>query len=85
MGKLTGLFYQLKNIEQITSETIAKWLKNPPEGNYIANLLANKLLYTQTLPVSSLELEIELAILREYLKKNPGFFDKEGKKIIRTG
>lgn len=70
------------DIEQITPDDIAKWLKNPPEGIYIANFLANKLLYPQALPVSVLELEIEFAILREYLKKNPGFFDKEGGKII---
>lgn len=68
MPRLSGLFDDFDNLDQITPEDIACWLKPVPELGQLENYLANKILYPQTLPATERDMQIELAILRQALK-----------------
>lgn len=70
MPKLPGLFDSFDNLDQITPEEIASWLKPVPDYQLLENYLANKILYSQTRPISERDMQIDLAVLREALKKN---------------
>lgn len=70
MGPSKGLFDSFDNLDHISVEAVASWLKSPPALNSLENYLANRILYPQTLPQTSLDMQIDLAILREALKAN---------------
>lgn len=59
MARLSGLFDIFDNLDQIEMGSI--------QGE---NYLANKILYPQTIPISSSDMKIDLAILREALRLN---------------
>lgn len=65
-----GLFDSFDNLDQIPAEAISSWLKPVPQPAYVANYLANKILYPKSFPVSKQDMQIDLAILREALKMN---------------
>lgn len=65
-----GLFDVFDNLDSISAEAIALWLKPVPEFSRIENYLANKILYPQTLPQTEYEMQIDLGILREALRMN---------------
>lgn len=68
-----GLFDSFDNLDQISLENIASWLKPVPSVIQLENYLANKILYPQTLPLTKEDMQLDLAILREALKMNsPG-------------
>lgn len=75
MPKLTGLFDSFDNLDQISAEAIASWLKPVPQLIQLENYLANKILYPQTLPLTEHDMQIDLAILREALKMSKAFAD----------
>ncbi len=64
-----GLFDSFDNLDTIPPEAIASRLKNPPQFSQLANYLANKILYPQALPMSALDMQLDLAILSEALSK----------------
>lgn len=68
MPKFAGLFDQFDNLDQTNIENVASWLKRPPQLITLENYIANKILYPQTLPLTSDDMKIDLAILREVLK-----------------
>lgn len=70
MPKLTGLFDSFDNLDAISPEMIASWLKPVPPLAQLENYLANRILYPQTLPQTPSDIQIDLAILREALKRN---------------
>ena len=70
MPKLPGLFDSFDNLDQIDSTSLISWIKPAPSSIQLENYLANKILYPQTLPVSEIDMKIDLAILREALKMN---------------
>ncbi len=63
-----GLFGSFDYLDQISIEAIASWLKPQPQLLQLENYLANKILYPQTIPLTQLDVKIDLAILREALK-----------------
>lgn len=65
-----GLFDSFDNLDLINPESVAAWLKNPPPSLQLENYLANRILYPQTIPVTALDMQLDLAILREALKIN---------------
>lgn len=74
-----GLFDSFDNLDQIAVLDIARWLKIAPNEVVLANYLANKILYPQTLPLTKADLELDLAILREALRANgPKNLKREG-------
>ncbi len=70
MARLPGLLDSFDNLDQITPEDIASWLKPVPDYKLLENYLANKILYPQTRSINEYDMQIDLAILREVLKKN---------------
>lgn len=70
MLKPSGLFESFDNLDKISPEAVASWLKSAPALIQLENYLANKILYPSTLPLTKLDSEIDLAILRELLKLN---------------
>ena len=46
------------------------------------NAIANRILYPQTIPVTLEEMQIDLSIMREALKKNKSFISKSDRKIF---
>lgn len=82
MPKLTGIFSSFPDIDQIPAEDISLWLKPSPGVALIENYLGNKILYPQTIPVTQTDLAMELAILREVIKRHPQSFQKNGKSFI---
>lgn len=70
MPRLPGLFDSFDNLDQITPEEIASWLKPVPDYKVLENYLANKILYPQTRSISEHDMQVDLCILREALKKN---------------
>lgn len=70
MPKLSGLFDSFDNLDQISPEAIAAWIKPTPNLIQLENYLANKILYPAALPVTESDMKIDLGILREALKIN---------------
>lgn len=69
LGSL-GLFDSFDNLDWITPEDVASWLKPVPQLEQIENYLANKILYPQALSLTQQDMKMDLAILREALKLN---------------
>lgn len=65
-----GLFDRFDNLDAISAETIASWLKPVPLLVQLEDYLANRILYPQALPQTQFDMQIDLAILREVLKIN---------------
>lgn len=68
MAKLPGIFDIFDNLEQIKVEDIAKWLKHQVDFTHLENFLAQRILYPQTVPMTEVDMNIDLAILREALR-----------------
>ncbi len=71
MPKLSGVFDSFKNLDQIPTDDINRWLKVKVEDRTLENHLGNRMLYPQTVPITNQELQIDLSILREAVKRNP--------------
>ncbi len=83
MPKLSGLFGSFDNLDQISLEAVASWIKPPPNIIALENYLANKILYPQTLPLTANEMKIDLSILREVLRMNgPKVIDPKAGSIL---
>lgn len=83
MPKPSGLFGSFDNLDLISIEAVASWLKPTPNLIQLENYLANKILYPQTLPLSEYEMKIDLSILREALKINgPKSVDKKTDSLL---
>lgn len=83
MNKLIGVFENFRYLDQIPTSDISKWLKTKVKETDLENFIGNRIIYPQALPISNLELEIDLAIFREALKRQPEvLFDRRLNKII---
>lgn len=78
MPKLPGLFDSFDNLDQISIEDIARWLKPQPQPSSLENCLAQRILYPQTVPITDYDMKLDLAILREALR----LFSPKGGKVI---
>jgi hypothetical protein len=82
MPKLSGIFEQFRYIDQIPSSDILKWIQNKVETHNLENFIANRIIYPQTVPTTKLELEIDMAIFREAVKRQTDVFYSLSKKRI---
>lgn len=71
MPHLSGVFEHFKELSQITAPEIIKYLTLKIDIQDLENIVGNKILYPQTIPVSKKEEEIELAILSTVLHRTP--------------
>lgn len=82
MPKLNGLFEYFPNLGSIDPEKIIASLNHKIDHGILLNQLYNRLLYPQTVPVSSENLFLDLAILAEVLRSNPQkYYDLHFKRI----
>lgn len=82
MPKLSGVFDQFRDIERIPPEDINRWLKVKLEPHILENYIANRILYPQTVPTSEYELDIDLAILREIIRRGSPLFYQNSRIVI---
>lgn len=82
MPKVTGIFDSFDDLDLIPIADIARWLKVPPPLFFLENYLANRILYPQSAPQTKAEVDLDLAILREALRRNPSFLVSAEKKIL---
>ncbi len=82
MPKVSGIFEIFDNLETIPGEDFVKWLKKTHDPILLKNFAANLVLYPQTIPVTQDEMQWELAILREVIKKTPTFMNIPERKIL---
>ncbi|MBU1031969.1 hypothetical protein KKE03_03550 [Patescibacteria group bacterium] len=82
MVKLSGFFDSFDNLDQISSEAIAAWLKPAPQLSKLENYLANRILYPKAQPLTETDMQIDLAILREVLKMGNPFLNITLRKIL---
>lgn len=68
MQNLPGLFDSFDNLDQIKTEDIVRWVKPQPPLEFVDNYLAQRVLYPQALPITKLDMDIDLAILREAVR-----------------
>lgn len=77
MPKLSGVFEKLEKVESVSADSINRWLKNKAETIQLENYLANRIFYPQTIALTPYEMEVDLAILREAIKLEQSFYNKE--------
>ena len=82
MPKLVGLFDSFDNLDQIDIDSLLLWLKSAPVPIQLENYLANKILYPQTLPLTDLDMKVDLAILREVLRLNGPKFETKRSPLL---
>lgn len=82
MPKLTGIFEQFRYLDQIPVADLTKWLPAKIEVHALENYIANKIIYPQTLPLNQMEMNIDLALLREAIKRQPEIvLSSDGQKL----
>lgn len=70
MPTISGVFDCFDNLDQISAESIVIWLKPQPNPVTVENYLANRILYPNSLPMTTEDMRVDLAILREALRIN---------------
>lgn len=83
MPKLSGVFDQFTDLDKIASEDVNRWLKVKIEEHALDNFIANRIYYPQTISVTAKEMEIDLAILKEAIRKgDKKFYNLSSSKIV---
>jgi hypothetical protein len=83
MPKLSGIFSNFADLDKVTAEDLHPYLKAKEQSFYLENFIGNRILYPQTVPINLTDLEIDLAILRLFIKQNPVVvYAEQLKKII---
>lgn len=85
MPKLTGIFEKFKDLDAIPVSDIISSLNIKGDPHIIQDFIGNRVLYPQTVPQTSADLEIDHKILTEALKRQPELlFNKNTQSIILT-
>lgn len=71
MPHLSGVFEQFPDLDKVSPLDLSAWLHIRVDEHNLANILGNRIIYPQTVSVTKLDLEIDLAILRVALKQRP--------------
>lgn len=74
MPKLSGVFSLFKNLEKIAPQSLNHWLKLNENPYYLYNFIGNRILYSEVVPLSPRELDIDFAILKEAVRLNKQLF-----------
>lgn len=72
MTKLVGFFESFDNLDLIPVEDIAQKLKIRSQLIELENFVANRILYPQAIPTTSIDMETDMVILDMALKINKG-------------
>lgn len=71
MPHLSGVFDEFADLDKVPIDEISTWLNIKPEIHFLINFLGNRILYPQVVPLTSKDLEVDLAILRAAIKLKP--------------
>lgn len=71
MPHLSGVFDEFADLDKVPIDEISAWLNIKPEIHFLINFLGNRILYPQVVPLTSKDLEVDLAILRAAIKLKP--------------
>ncbi len=83
MPKLSGIFDIFSGIEKIPISDIASWLKQKGDPHILQNEIGNRILYPQIVPITKQDLNIDLAILREVVFRQPDkIYSVKDQKIV---
>lgn len=74
MPKLSGLFSNYSDLDSLDFENIRLSSKTNLKIREIENFVANRFLYPQTIPLSILEMKVDLSLIQEIIKKNVHLF-----------
>lgn len=82
MPKLTGFFSGFPELGKLTVEDVNHWLKAKEQVFFVENFIGNRYLYPQTIPLSADDLEVDFALLREFIRYHPEFvYSAKNKKL----
>lgn len=85
MPKLSGIFVDLPEIDKIPISDIHQWVKTRGQIQSLEDFIGNRVLYPQTVAMTVADLEVDLAILAESVRRNPEIvYDKVSKKLNIT-
>lgn len=83
MPKIKGLFAFLPGVTHISAENVLEWLKRKEDLNILENEIGNLITYPHVIPVSVDDISLNLAIIHEVIKLDPGeYFDKLSNRIL---
>lgn len=83
MPHLSGVFDEFPDLDKTTPQELAAFLKQKPEIHFLVNFIGNRILYPQAIPLTTQELELDLALLRKGIKLKPSLvFEPQTNKII---
>lgn len=82
MSRLGGIFDEFANLGEISAEEIKHFLKFPIELHVLENFVGNRIIYPQSIPMNEYEMEIDLAILKAVVRRDPKFFYNEAKSCL---
>lgn len=83
IGENSFEVFENLDLENLDPQMVSKWIKFQIEKIFLENHIANRLLYPQAVALTKQDMQIDLAILREAIRKNPQpIYDKFGNKII---
>ncbi len=71
MAYLSGFFERFKDIESVSALEVSKYLKSKIEIVRLQNIIANQILYPQTIPLTKIDEEIDRALLCALLQLHP--------------
>lgn len=83
MPHLSGVFDEFPDLEKASIEQLMSWVSQKVEVHFLVNLLGNRILYPQTIPLTKKEMELDLAILKAGVRMRPGLvFAPQTNRII---
>lgn len=82
MSKLTGPLDLFEKLDELSVSNISRFIHHKADMRSLKNYLGNRILYPQTVAINTQELEIDLAILKESIAKNPEIIYKQSSNQI---
>lgn len=82
MPKLTGPFDLFPNLDELSVANISRSISHKLDIRSLKTYIGNRILYPQTIATTKEEIELDLAILKEALTKNPEVIFNAAKKKL---
>lgn len=84
MPKLSGPFTLFRNFDQINLGNIIGKLKSHGDVHVLENFFGNRIIYPQTIPVTSSDMEKDMALFGEAIKNQPDVIMRKNNSILLT-
>lgn len=77
MLQFGGFFDHFPKTDSLAFEKVARWISKKYDPKLLENILGNKLLYPQTVPIDIDQLDFDFGLLRELIRLNPKAFSQK--------